>query len=122
MKKIMILAVVMLLVAGAMLIPAYSADDEKGPSFLYSNVQAEIVAVDVTKATVAIKIIRDQTGRVYEYRTIFISPETKITKGDVVLQISDLRPGDKITARYADVLGKLKTESIIIKDTQTTGF
>lgn len=63
-----------------------------------------MISVDLVKSTVVIKKI------------ISVLPETKVTKGDATLKLSDLKVGDKVTVKCAtDVLGKEKADSITVE-------
>ena len=116
MGKVMKLAVVLFAVVGmvGVVVPAYS--QEKTEQQLATSVSAEVVSVDLEKSVVVIKKVKDPVAKTYENQTISVLPEIKILKGDVVLKLSDLKAGDKVTVKYTtDVLGKWKVESISVE-------
>jgi hypothetical protein len=52
----------------------------------------------------------------YENITFKVSPETKISKKDAVLKLSDLKVADKVTVSYTtDEKGSQKVETIEVK-------
>jgi len=114
MGKIMKLALVCLVVLGlvGITLPVYAqgAVEEK-----VTSVSGEIVSVDLVKSEVVVKQLKDVVTSTYTNTTFSVAPETKITKGDVTLKLSDLKVGDKVTVKYTtDVLGKQKVESITV--------
>jgi len=114
MGKIMKFALVCLVVLGlvGITLPVYAqgAVEEK-----VTSVSGEIVSVDLVKSEVVVKQLKDVVTSTYTNTTFSIAPETKITKGDVTLKLSDLKVGDKVTVKYTtDVLGKQKVESITV--------
>ena len=114
MGKIMKFALVCLVVLGlvGITLPVYAqgALEEK-----VTSVSGEIVSVDLVKSEVVVKQLKDVVTSTYTNTTFSIAPETKITKGDVTLKLSDLKVGDKVTVKYTtDVLGKQKVESITV--------
>jgi hypothetical protein len=114
MVKVMKLALVCLAVIGmvGVVLPVYAqgAAEEKAIS-----VSGEVVSVDLVKSEVVVKQLKDAVTSIYENTAFKVAPETKITKGDATLKLSDLKAGDKVTVEYAvDVLGKQKVESITV--------
>lgn len=121
MGKVMELAVILFAVVGmiGVVVPAYS-QVEKTEQQLATSVSAEVVSVDLEKSVVVIKKVKDPVAKTYENQTISVLPETKILKGDVVLKLSELKAGDKVTVKYtADALGKWKVESISVEVSET---
>ena len=81
-----------------------------------TSVSGEIVSVDLVKSEVVVKQLKDVVTSTYTNTTFSVAAETKITKGDVTLKLSDLKAGDKVTVKYTtDVLGKQKVESIAVE-------
>ena len=79
------------------------------------SVSGEVVSVDLVKSEVVVKQLKDAVTSTYENTTFAVAPETKITKGDAALKLSDLKAGDKVTVKStADALGKQKVESITV--------
>lgn len=110
------LALVLFVVAGVVgvVVPAFSQEKAEQPAV--TSVSGEVVSVDLVNSTVVIKQIKDPVVGTYENQTISVLPETKITKGDATLKLSELTAGDKVTVKYAtDVMGKQKVESITIE-------
>jgi len=115
MVKVMKLALVCLVVSGlvGVALPVYAqgAVEEK-----VTSVSGEVVSVDLVKSEVVVKQLKDAVTSTYENTTFKVAPETKITKGDATLKLSDLKAGDKVTIKYTtDVLGKQKVESIAVE-------
>ena len=81
-----------------------------------TSVSGEIVSVDLVKSEVVVKQLKDVVTSVYTNTTFSVASETKMTKGDATLKLSDLKAGDKVTVKYTtDVLGKQKVESIAVE-------
>ena len=119
MGKVTKLAVILcaMVVMAGMVVLAYS--QEKAEPQLAASVSSEVVSVNVDNSTVDIKTIKDAVTKTYENQTIYVLPETKILKGEVVLKLSDLKAGDKATVKYiTDALGKSKVESISVEITE----
>jgi hypothetical protein len=114
MGRIAILAMVMFVVVGmsGIAIPAYSQQQTEQPQ-LVTSVSTEVISVDLAKSTLTIKASEDAVTKTNGNQTISVLPETKIIKGDVILQLSEIQVGDKVTVKYtADTLGNWKVESI----------
>ena len=114
MVKIMKLALVCLAVVGlvGVAVPVFSQEKAEPQVSLVSG---EIVSVDLVKSEVVVKQLKDVVTNTYTNTTFAVALETKITKGDATLKLSDLKAGDKVTLKYAaDVLGKQKVESITV--------
>lgn len=115
MVKVMKLTLVCLAVVGLVggAVPVFA--QEKAQTAQVTSVSGEIVSVDLVKSEVAVKQLKDVVTGTYTNTTFSVAPETKITKGDATLKLSDLKAGDKVTVKYAaDVLGKQKVESITV--------
>ncbi|MCX5704466.1 MAG: hypothetical protein NTZ92_00115 [Candidatus Omnitrophica bacterium] len=115
MIKVMKLALVCLAVIGmvGIAIPVYSQEKTE-PQVI--SVSGDVVSVDLVKSEVVVKQLKDAVSSVYANTAVSVVPETKISKGDVTLKLSDLKAGDKVTVKYAaDVLGKQKVESISVE-------
>jgi len=85
------------------------------------SVSGEVVSVDLVKSEVVVKHLKDAVTKTYENITFSVAPETKITKGDATLKLSDLKAGDNVTVNYTtDVSGKQKVESIVVKVKEVT--
>jgi len=115
MVKAMKLALVCLAVLGlvGVALPVYAqgAAQEK-----ITSVSGEVVSVDLVKSEVVVRHLKDVATNIYENITFSVAPETKITKGDATLKLSDLKAGDKVTVKYTtDVLGKQKVENIAVE-------
>jgi len=115
MIRVMKFAVVCLAVVGlvGVALPVYAqgAAEQKAIS-----VSGEIVSVDLVKSEVAVKQLKDVVTSTYTNTTFSVVPETKMTKGDATLKLSDLKAGDKVTVKYTtDILGKQKVESIAVE-------
>jgi hypothetical protein len=115
MVKVMKLALVCLAVVGLVGVAVSVFAQEKTEPQVIS-VSGEIVSVDLLKSEVVIKQLKDAVTSTYTNTTFSIAPETKMTKGDATLKLSDLKAGDKVTVKYTtDVLGKQKVESIAVE-------
>jgi len=80
------------------------------------SVSGEVVSVDLGKSQVVVKQLKDAVTSTYENTTFEVAPETKVTKADTTLQLSDLKVGDKVIVKYTtDVSGKQKVESITVE-------
>jgi len=115
MVKVMKLALVCLAVVGlvGVAVPVF-AQEKAEPQV--TSVSGEIVSVALVKSEVVVKQLKDVVTSTYTNTTFSVAPETKITKGDATLKLSDLKAGDKVTVKYTtDVLGKQKVESIAVE-------
>jgi hypothetical protein len=115
MVKVMKLALVCLAVVGlvGVTVPVF-AQEKAEPQV--TSVSGEIVSVDLVKSEVVVKQLKDVVTSTYTNTTFSVASETKITKGDATLKLSDLKAGDKVTVKYTtDVLGKQKVESIAVE-------
>jgi len=116
MVKGMKLALILLVVVGVVgiVVPAFSQEKVEQPAV--TSIAGEIVSVDLVKSAVVIKQIKDPAAGTYENQTISVLPETKVTKGDVALKLSELKAGDKVTVKYiTDASGKQKVESVAVE-------
>ena len=116
MVKGMKLALVLLVVVGVVgiVVPAFSQEKVEQPAA--TSVSGEVVSVDLVKSNVVVKQIKDPVTGTYENQTIAVLPETKVSKGDVALKLSELKAGDKVTVKYTtDAKGKQKVESIAVE-------
>ena len=114
MVKVMKFALVCLAVVGlvGVAVPVF-AQEKTEPQV--TSVSGEVVSVDLVKSEVVVKQLKDVVASTYENTTFKVAPETKITKGDATLKLSDLKAGDKVTVKYTtDALGKQKVESIAV--------
>ncbi len=110
------LVLVLLVVAGVagVVVPAFSQEKVEQPAV--TSVSGEVVSVDLVKSTVVIKQIKDPVSGAYENQVISVLPETKVTKGDAALKLSDLKAGDKVLVKYiTDAQGAQKVESISVE-------
>lgn len=115
MVKVMKLALVCLAVVGLVrvTVPVF-AQEKTEPQV--TSVSGEIVSVDLVKSEVVVKQLQDAVTNTYTKTTFSIVPETKVTQGDAILKLSDLKAGNKVVVKYAiDVLGKQKVESIVVE-------
>ena len=115
MIKIMKLAIVCLAVVGlvGVTVPVF-AQEKTEPQI--ASVSGEVVSVDLVKSEVVVKQLKDAVTSAYENTIFAVASETKITKDDATLKLSDLKAGDKVSVKYAsDVLGKQRAESISVK-------
>ncbi len=115
MVKVMKLALVCLAVVGlvGVAVPVF-AQEKAEPQV--TSVSGEIVSVDLVKSEVVVKQLKDVVSSTYTNTTFSVASETKMTKGDATLKLSDLKAGDKVTVKYTtDVLGKQKVESIAVE-------
>ena len=115
MVKVMKLALVCLAVVGLVGMAAPVFAQEKAEPQV-TSVSGEIVSVDLVKSEVVVKQLKDVVTSTYTNTTFAVALETKITKDDATLKLSDLKAGDKVTVKYTtDVLGKQKVESIAVE-------
>ena len=115
MVKVMKFAVICLAVVGlvGVAVPVF-AQEKAEPQV--TSVSGEVVSVDLVKSEVVVKQLKDVVTSTYTNTTFSVASETKITKGDATLKLSDLKAGDKVTVKYTtDVLGKQKVESIAVE-------
>lgn len=120
MARIAIFAVIMFVLVGmaGIVFPAYSQEQVEQKQ-IANSVSAEVVSLDLVKSTAVIKTMKDAVTKTYVNQTISVLPETKITKGDVVLKPSDLKVGDKVMVKYTtDASGEWKVESISVQTTE----
>ena len=115
MVRVIKFAIVCLAVVGmvGVAVPVF-AQEKAEPQV--TSVSGEIVSVDLVKSEVVVKQLKDVVTGIYTNTTFSVASETKITKGDATLKLSDLKAGDKVTVKYTtDVLGKQKVESIAVE-------
>jgi len=115
MVKVMKLALVCLAVVGmvGVAVPVF-AQEKAEPQV--TSVSGEVVSVDLVKSEVVVKQLKDAVTSTYENTTFSVAAETKIQKGDAVLNLSDLKAGDKVSVKYtSDELGKQKVENISVE-------
>ena len=116
MVKVMKFALVCLAVVGLVGVSVPVFAQEKAQTAQVTSVSGEIVSVDLVKSEVVVKQLKDVVTSTYTNTTFSVVSETKITKGDATLKLSDLKAGDKITVEYTtDVSGKQKVESIAVE-------
>ena len=116
MVKVMKLALVCLAVVGLVGVAVPVFAQEKAQTAQVTSVSGEVVSVDLVKSEVVVKQLKDAVTSTYGDTTFAVAPETKMTKGDATLKLSDLKAGDKVTVKYTtDVLGKQKVESIAVE-------
>ena len=114
MVRVIKFAIVCLAVVGlvGVAVPVFSQEKAEPQ---VTSVSGEIVSVDLVKSEVVVKQLKDVVTGTYTNTTFSVASETKMTKGDATLKLSDLKAGDKVTVEYAvDVLGKQKVESITV--------
>ena len=115
MVKVMKFALVCLVVVGlvGVAVPVF-AQEKAEPQV--TSVSGEVVSVDLVKSEVVVKQLKDAVTSTYINTTFSVASETKMTKGDATLKLSDLKAGDKAIVTYTtDVLGKQKVESISVE-------
>ena len=116
MGKVMKLAFVCLAVVGLVGVAVPVFAQEKAQTAQVTSVSGEIVSVDLVKSEVAVKQLKDVVTSTYTNTTFSVASETKMTKGDATLKLSDLKAGDKVTVKYTtNALGKQKVESIAVE-------
>ncbi|PIP18621.1 MAG: hypothetical protein COX41_07230 [Candidatus Omnitrophica bacterium CG23_combo_of_CG06-09_8_20_14_all_41_10] len=110
MKFTVICLAVIGMVGVALPVYAQGAAEEK-----VISVSGEVVSVDLVKSEVVVKQLKDVVTSTYINTTFSVASETKITKGNATLKLSDLKAGDKVTVKStADALGKQNVESITV--------
>ena len=119
MVKLMKLALLCLAVFGLVWVAVPIFAQEKAEPQV-TSVSGEVVSVNLVKSEMVVKQLKDAVTSTYENTTFAVATETKITKGNVTLKLSDLKAGDKVTVKStADALGKQKVESISIEVKET---
>ena len=107
--RLTVACLVALGIAGAV-IPLYAQvkAEEKAVS-----ISGEVVSVDSVKSEVVVKQLKDAVASVYENTAVSVFPETKIHKGELAIELSDLKAGDKVMVAYAsDAEGMQQVKSI----------
>ena len=115
MVRVIKFAIVCLAVVGlvGVAVPVFSQEKAEPQ---VTSVSGEIVSVDLVKSEVVVKQLKDVVTGTYTNTTFSVASETKMTKGDATLKLSDLKAGDKVIVKCAaDVLGKQKVESISVE-------
>jgi co-chaperonin GroES (HSP10) len=116
MVKVMKLALVCLAVVGLVGVAVPVFAQEQAQTAQVISVSGEVVSADLVKSEVVVKQLQDVVASTYANTTFSIVPETKITKGDAILKLSDLKAGDKVSVKYvSDISGKQKVESISVE-------
>ena len=118
MKKILIVVFLGLMGFFCSVNSIYSLEEQK--SVAMTSVKGEIVSVDVEKSTVIVKQLLEPGTNNYVNKTVAISPETKIQKGDVSLMLKDLQNGDQVTIQsLIGANGESKVKSITVQVEET---
>lgn len=113
MSKIIIMLFLAVCAMGGTILPVYAQDQPQQQAL--SLVSGEIVSVDLTKASIEVKHLTDSIKGTYENIMLGISPETVVSKGEAVLELSDLKAGDKVTVDFvSDEKGNAVAQSISI--------
>jgi len=116
-KKIAIYAVIMFVALGvAGVVMSIHSQEEEGPRLDIVYIEAEVVSVNLNKSTMVVKLVQDKPAKTYDYRTILVTDEAKISKGDTVLNLSDIKAGDNVEIAFLDIFGTRKAVSISVKD------
>lgn len=96
---------------------AVYAQEETSQQVQSISVSGEVVSVGLEKSEVVVKQLKDVAYDTYENTVISIGPETKIQKGEVVLNISDLNAGDKIIVQcVTGAEAKLEAQVISVSE------
>lgn len=117
MKKIGLYAVIMFVVLGiaGAVMPIYSQEEEE-LRLDTAYITAEVVSVSLNKSTMVVKLVQDEFAKTYDYRTILITDETEIKKGNAVLKLSGIKSGDNVSIAFLDLFGTRKALSINVED------
>lgn len=117
MKKIGIYAVIIfaVLAVTVAVMTVHSQEDEE-PRLDTAYITAEVVSINLNKSTMLVKLVQDKPAKTYDYRTILVTDEAKISKGDTVLNLSDIKAGDNVEIAFLDILGTRKAVSISVED------
>lgn len=120
MKKIGIYAIIIFVVLGVagVVMTIHSQEDEE-PRLDTAYITAEVVSVNLNNSTMLVKLVQDKPAKTYDYRTILVTDEAKISKGDTVLKLSDIKAGDNVEIAFLDIFGTRKAVSISVEDIRT---
>lgn len=109
----LIAILVMLLAAGRTACPAYCQENPEQLATLSKS--GEVVSVDLVDSALTVKQLKDGASNTYEEVVVPVLPETRIFKGDLTLNLSDLKAGDKVKLEFiTDVNGKSKVLNIYL--------
>lgn len=79
--------------------PGYCAGKAQGQEILTAT-GGKIIALDWLKSTLTIRI--NFLGNLHDEMTLFVSPDTKITKGNHALTFGELQIQDHVKVEYSD--------------------
>lgn len=116
MVKIVGLVIVLLAIGGmvGIAIPAYSQEEVKEQTT--TSVSGEVVSIDLVKSTVGIRQLEDPATNTYKEVSISVLPETELIKGDVAIELSELKIGYKVTVEsISNPAGESKIVSITVE-------
>lgn len=86
---------------------AQDIKDENAAAPLALKASGDVVSVDLEKAVLVIKQVKDLTAEVPGEIALAINEATMLTVGENVITLSDIKIGDKISAEYSiDVEGR----------------
>lgn len=116
MRNLLVLALTIAVIAS--FIPAYA--QEKGITeqvmVTTEKISGSVVSVDVEKAVVVVKQLKDEANSVYEDLSIQVLPFASISKGETIINLSDLKAEDKVTVECSkDTEGNLKAVAISVE-------
>jgi Cu/Ag efflux protein CusF len=114
-------ALLMALVFIFSIVPAYSQEEANQEEAnqavsILDSVSGKIVSVDTENNVIVLKEEQDPTAGDYENVDVEIKPETRISKEDSQLSLSDLKEGDEVAVQYTeDSDGNSVVDSVIVK-------
>jgi len=80
------------------------------------KISGTVVSINEEEATVLVRQLTDKVNAVYEETSVRVLPFTKISKGEIILNLSDLMVEDKVTVEYSkDTEGNLEAVTISVE-------
>ncbi len=96
--KVLLVVLSVTCLAACAVLTGWAQKREQGP--VITDTKAEVVSVDADASVLVIRQHPAPGVKSYTDVPLNILPETGITRADEILELSDLKPGDKITVEY----------------------
>lgn len=109
MKKVIVIALVLVFMGSISTV--FAQKDKEQVVSSEELISGAVLTVDVDNSAFVIKKIKDAESNTYEVVDINITPETKIVKGEVSLELFDIKAGDNVTVQY----GKNEENNTIVE-------
>lgn len=112
-------ATILILFCSTLIFPSYPGISQESEKAVYTEhaLEGEIVSVDPGRSSLVVKGTGvPEGGKSADEITLSVVPETGITKGDTLLDLADLEPGNKASIYYqTDSSGNATAVSIYLE-------